>query len=95
MMQLLLATQAWADRLLLPRLTSLQLRRITTCVAAFIAEQPTSVSSSPSTPASSCAPLLNARQPGADLCPVEFYESSEEPYGILCNFYPSAILWTV
>ena len=91
MMQLHLAIQAWADRLHLPRLTSLQLRRVTTCVAAFIAEPPPSVSPSPSTLASSCLPLSQARQPAVDLRPVEFYESTDEPYGIFCNFYPSVI----
>ena len=90
-MPLLLAVQAWADRLHTPRLTSPQLRHITNCVSAFIGEQPISASSSPPSPASSCRPLSTTRQPASDLRPVEFYESSDDLYGIFCNFYPSPI----
>ena len=91
-MPLHLATQAWADRLLLPRLTCLQLRRISNCVTAFIGDQSSSVTPSPQSPSSSsCSPRSNTVQPALDFRPVEFYESSDEPYGFLCNFCATPI----
>ena len=76
------AVQAWADRLASPRLSLVQLRRVTTSVTAFIGD---------SGPPLRLLTSVSSTQHPVDLSPVEFYEATVGQYGSFCNFHPSPI----